>query len=69
MASIVNRKGRYCVVYNYINQKGQRKQKWETYKTLAEAKARQKVVECKTEIGSFMEKISGRCPPTAEMLL
>ena len=54
MASIVNRKGRYCVVYNYINQKGQRKQKWETYKTLAEAKARQKVVEYKTEIGSFM---------------
>jgi len=58
MASIVNRKGRYCVVYNYINQDGQRKQKWETYKTLAEAKARQKVVEYKTEIGSFVGKHS-----------
>ena len=39
MASIVQRKGKYCVVYLYTNDEGKRKQKWETYKTYEEAKS------------------------------
>ena len=40
MASIVQRNGSYCVVYLYKNQEGKSKQKWETFKTLDEAKKR-----------------------------
>ena len=40
MASIKERNGKYCVIYNYVNPKGKRKQKWETFSTKAEAKAR-----------------------------
>ncbi len=47
MASIVKRRGRFCVVYLYTDAKGNRKQKWETFKTQAEAKARQKEIEYK----------------------
>ena len=28
MASIKERNGKYCVIYNYVNPKGKRKQKW-----------------------------------------
>ena len=54
MASIVKRRGRFCVVYLYTDAHGNRKQKWETYKTQAEAKARQKEIEYKTQIGTFV---------------
>ena len=54
MASIVKRRGRFCVVYLYTDAKGNRKQKWETYKTQAEAKARQKEIEYKEQIGTFV---------------
>ena len=37
MASIVKRGKHYCVVYNYQTEKGDRKQKWESYRTKAEA--------------------------------
>ncbi len=41
MASIVERNGKYCVVYYCQDpKKGARKQKWETYKTRKEAKNR-----------------------------
>ena len=45
MASIVKRNNRYCVVYNYTDENGKRKQKWETYKTMVQAKTRQKEIE------------------------
>ena len=54
MASIVKRRDRFCVVYLYTDTKGNRKQKWETYKTQAEAKARQKEIEYKEQIGTFV---------------
>ena len=54
MASIVKRRGRFCVVYLYTDAKGNRKQKWETFKTQAEAKARQKEIEYKEQIGTFV---------------
>ena len=34
MASLVERNGRYCVVYSYKDKTGKRRQKWETYKTM-----------------------------------
>lgn len=33
MASIVKRKNRYAVVYNYKDDKGNTRQKWETFDT------------------------------------
>ena len=38
----------------YTNEKGERKQKWETYETKAEAKRRKKEIEYKKEMGSFV---------------
>ena len=42
MASIRERNGKFNVIYSYTNEKGERKQKWETYETKAEAKGRKK---------------------------
>lgn len=53
MASIVQRGNRYCVVYQYTNEEGKRKQKWETYKTQADAKRRKKEIEYKEDQGTF----------------
>ena len=47
MASIVKRGKTYCVVYTYLNKKGERKQKWESFKTKAEAEIRQRAIEIK----------------------
>ena len=54
MASIKERNGKYCVIYNYVNPKGKRKQKWETYTTKAEAKARKAEIEYKETNGTFI---------------
>ena len=54
MASIVERKNRYCVVYQYDAEDGKRKQKWETYKTMAEAKRRKAEIEYKEELGNLV---------------
>lgn len=42
MASIVKRKSKYSVVYDYIDENGKRRQRWETFSTNAEAKKRKK---------------------------
>lgn len=54
MASIRERNGKFNVIYSYTNEKGERKQKWETYETKAEAKRRKKEIEYKKEMGSFV---------------
>ena len=54
MASIHERNGKFCVVYNYVNVDGKRKQKWETYETRAEAKRRKKEIEYRTAAGSLV---------------
>src|SRR5699024_11469110 len=38
MASIVKRKKKYSVVYTYTDENGNKRQKWETFETNAEAK-------------------------------
>ena len=54
MASIKKRNNKYCVVYRFIDADGKKKQKWESYRTLTEAKTRQKEVEYKERIGTFV---------------
>lgn len=39
MASIVKRKNKFSVVYTYTDDKGDKRQKWETFATNAEAKS------------------------------
>ena len=54
MASIVQRKGKYCVVYLYTNDEGKRKQKWETYHSYKEAVKRKAEVENQQFTGAFV---------------
>lgn len=54
MASIVKRKKKFAVVYNYTDDNGVRRQKWETYSTLAEAKKRKNEVEYQQDQGTFV---------------
>ena len=54
MASIKRRKDKFCVIYNYTDTDGKRKQKWETYATKAEAQKRKKEVEYKEKRGTFV---------------
>ena len=42
------------MIYSYKDQDGKRHQKWETYKTLAEAKRRKSEVEYKSDIGDLV---------------
>ena len=54
MASIQQRGNRFCVVYSYDTPDGQHKQKWETFRTQADAKRRKAEIEYKQELGSFV---------------
>ena len=54
MASIVQRNGKFCVVYNITTENGEHKQKWETFKTSAEAKRRKSEIEYRQELGSMV---------------
>ena len=65
MASIRERNGKYNVIYSYLNENGERKQKWETYNTKAEAKKRKKEIEYKKEMGSFVVR---KCKTMEDLL-
>lgn len=54
MASIVKRKKRFSVVYNYNDESGKKHQRWETFDTQAEAKRRKKEIEYEQEKGRFV---------------
>lgn len=54
MASIVKRKKKYSVVYTYTDENGNKRQKWETFETNAEAKKRKLQVEYEQESGTFI---------------
>ena len=54
MASIRERNGKFCVIYTYTDAAGNRKQKWETYQTRAEARRRKKEIEYKQHVGSLI---------------
>lgn len=54
MASIKKRRGSYCVVYNYVNEFGETKQKWETYHSHKDAVARKAEVEHQQTRNTFI---------------
>lgn len=54
MASIVKRKNKYAVVYNYIDENGNKRQKWESFNTNAEAKKRKTQVEYEQDNGTLI---------------
>lgn len=54
MASIVKRKNKYSVVYSYTDENGNKRQKWESFNTAAEAKKRKIAVEYEQESGTFV---------------
>ena len=65
MATIRERGGRFCVIYNYVDDNGKRRQKWETYKTKTEAKKRKKEIEYKKDKGIFFVP---KCDTLRELL-
>lgn len=65
MASIIQKNKSCYVVYSYIDQKGKRKQKWESFKNMSDAKKRLKEVEYQEELGIF----SVPCCKTLDELL
>ena len=54
MATINKRNGKYCVIYYYVDAKGKKRQKWETFDSISEAKARKSIVEAEKAKGSFI---------------
>jgi len=54
LASIRKRRGSYCVVYNYVNEFGETKQKWETYHSHKDAVARKAEVEHQQTRNAFI---------------
>lgn len=54
MASIVKRKNKYSVIYTAEDENGVKRQKWESFSTMAEAKKRKSQVEFQQENGTFI---------------
>lgn len=54
MASIVKRKKKFSVVYTYVDDAGNKRQKWETFDTNAEAKKRKAQIEYEQDTGTFI---------------
>ena len=54
MASIIKRKKSYSVVYNYVDENGKTKQKWETWHTHKEALKRKAEIENGQNNGTFL---------------
>ena len=65
MASIVERKNRYYLVYRYNDEHGIRKQKWESFATYADARRRKAEVEYREQMGSL---IIPKCHTMHELL-
>ena len=65
MAAIYKRKDKYCVVFSYTNEVGEKKQKWETFSTMAEATKRQKEVEYRSATGTL---VVPKCTTMSELL-
>ena len=54
MASIIKRKKAYSVVYNYVDERGETKQKWETCHSHKEALKRKAEIENQMFNGTFL---------------
>lgn len=62
MASIIKRKSKYSVIYSYDDENGEKRQKWETWGTLADAKKRKAEIEYKQSTHTFVPQASRRFP-------
>lgn len=65
MASLVERNNRFYTVYSYETEDGQKKQKWEGFKTKAEALRRKAEVEYRQQLGSV---VIPNCETMGELL-
>ena len=54
MATIIKRKKNYSVIYNYTDENGESRQKWETCYTHKEALRRKAEIENKQLTGTFL---------------
>lgn len=54
MATVIKRGNKYAVVYNWKDDDGVRRQKWETFDTNAEAKKRKTQIEFEQQNGTFI---------------
>ena len=54
MASIIKRKKNYSIVYTYYNEKGEKKQKWETRSSYQDALKRKAEIENQKHTGAFV---------------
>jgi len=54
MATIIKRKSKYSVVYYYTDEKGEKRQKWESCKDYSEAKRRKSEIENQQFNGTFI---------------
>lgn len=54
MASIIKRKKAYSVIYNYVDENGETRQKWETCHTYKEAQKRKAEIENQQFNGTFL---------------
>ncbi len=54
MASIIKRKKNYSIVYNYVDENGETKQKWETRTTYQDALKRKAEIENQKHQGTFL---------------
>lgn len=61
MACITKRRSKYAVVYTYYDENGEKKQKWETWGTLKEAKKRKAEIEFQKSNDTFI-------PPTVKTI-
>jgi len=61
MASIIKRKNSYSIVYNFIDEHGDQKQKWETWHSYKDAMKRKAEVENQQINGTFL-------PPTNQIV-
>lgn len=58
MASITKRNSKYAVVYYYVDEKGEKRQRWETFDTHKEALRRKNEVDYQLDIGTYLSPTS-----------
>ena len=71
MATIKQRKTKYSVIYWYLNDAGERKQKWDTLETKKDAKARKAYIEFYQQKNEFVlvppERLQAKPEPSSEI--
>lgn len=58
MASITKRNSKYAVVYYYVDEKGEKRQRWETFDTHKEALRRKNEVDYQLDTGTYLSPTS-----------